>query len=101
MVIDNLYKTTLLAGEALDTATSTVEERLSNFVVSIGKISLYKQSGEEIQKTLEAVFGRLGDQIASSAFPLLTSFQHIGEGMFTTMTRVAKGMEEAEYYIKD
>ncbi len=100
MVIDNLYKTTLLAGEALDTATTTVEDRLKNFVVSIGKISLYKKSGDEIQKTLEAIFGRLGDQIATSAFPLLSGFQGIGEGMFQTMTRVATGMEEAEYYIE-
>lgn len=100
MVIDNLYKTTLLAGGALDTATSTVEDRLKNFVVSIGKISLYKKSGEDIQKTLEAVFGRLGDQIATTAFPLLKDFQAIGEGMFETMTRVATGMEEAEYYIE-
>ena len=100
MVIDNLYKTTLLAGEALDTATSTVEDRLKNFVVSIGKISLKKKSGDEIQKILESVFGRLGDQIAGAAFPLLQNFQAIGEGLFTTMTRVATGMEEAEYYIK-
>ena len=100
MIIDNLYKTTLLAGDALDTATSTVEDRLKNFVVSIGKISLYKKSGDEIQSTLEATFGRLGDQIASAAFPLLNSFQAIGEGMFETMTRVATGMEEAEYYIE-
>ena len=100
MIIDNLYKTTLLAGEALDTATSTVEDRLKNFVVSIGKISLYKKSGDEIQSTLEAIFGKLGDQIATAAFPLLTGFQAIGEGMFETMTRVATGMEEAEYYIE-
>ena len=100
MVIDNLYKTTLLAGAALDTATSTVEDSLKNFVVSIGNISLYKKSGDEIQKTLEAIFGRLGDQIATSAFPMLNSFQGIGEGMFETMTRVATGMEEAEYYIE-
>ena len=100
MVIDNLYKTTLLAGEALDTATTEVEDRLKNFVVSIGKISLYKQSGDEIQKTLEAVFGRLGDQIATTAYPLLREFQAVGEGMFETMTRVATGMEEAEYYIE-
>ena len=99
MVIDNLYQTTLLAGEALDTATSTVENSLSNFVVSLGKISLYKKSGDQIQKTLEAVFGRLGDQIAGTAFPLLNQFQAIGEGLFTTMTRVATGMEEAEFYI--
>lgn len=100
MIIDNLYKTTLLAGEALDTATSTVEDRLENFVVSIGKISLYKKSGDEIQATLEAVFGKLGDQIATTAYPLLREFQAIGEGMFETMTRVATGMEEAEYYIE-
>ena len=99
MVIDNLYQTTLLAGDALDTATSTVENSLSNFVVSLGKISLYKKSGDEIQKTLEAVFGKLGDQIAGTAFPLLNQFQSIGEGLFTTMTRVATGMEEAEFYI--
>ena len=99
-VIDSLYKTTLLVGDALDTTTSDIENRLSNFVVSLGKISLYKKSGDEIQKTLEAVFGKLGDQIASTAFPLLRSFQAIGEGMFETMTRVATGMEEAEYYIE-
>ena len=100
MIIDNLYKTTLLAGEALDTATSTVEDRLKNFVVSIGKISLNKMSGDQIQKTLEAVFGSLGDQIATTAYPLLSGFQAVGEGMFQTMTRVATGMEEAEYYIE-
>lgn len=99
MIIDNLYKTTLLAGQALGTATSEVEDRLKNFVVSIGKISLYKKSGDEIQKTLEAIFGKLGDQIAATAFPLLKPFQAVGEGMFETMTRVATGMEEAKFYI--
>ena len=99
LVLDNLYQTTLLAGEALDSSAEQTAKSLENFVVSIGKISLKDKTGDEIQEELEAVFGAIGDDIASTAFPSLTSFQRVGEGMFETMTRVATGMEEAEYYI--
>lgn len=99
LVLDNLYQTTLLAGEALDSSAEETAKSLENFVVSIGKISLMDKTGDEIQEELEAVFGAIGDDIASTAFPSLTSFQRVGEGMFETMTRVATGMEEAEYYI--
>ena len=99
LVLDNLYQTTLLAGEALDSSAEQTAKSLENFVVSIGKISLKDKTGDEIQEELTAVFGKIGDDIASTAFPLLTSFQRVGEGMFETLTRVATGMEEAEYYI--
>lgn len=99
LVLGNLYNTTIEAGKALDTSTQDVEQRLSNFVVSIGKISLKGKSGDQIQETLTAIFGRIGDDIAKTAFPALRPFQQVGEGMFETLTRVARGMEEAEYYI--
>ena len=99
LVLDNLYNTVLTAGEALDSASVDTAKSLDNFVVSIGKISLKDKTGAEIQEELTAVFGKIGDDIASTAFPSLTSFQRVGEGMFETMTRVATGMEEAEYYI--
>ncbi len=99
LVLDGLYQTTVLAGDALDSSADATAKSLENFVVSIGKISLKDKTGDEIQESLTAIFGAIGDDIASSAFPLLTAFQGVGEGMFETLTRVATGMEEAEYYI--
>jgi len=99
LVIDNLYNTVLIAGTALDSVKSDTENSLSNFVVSLGKISLNGKTGDQIQETLTSIFGKVGDDIAKTAFPLLSGFQKIGEGMFETLTRVATGMEEAEYFI--
>lgn len=99
LVLSNIYDTVLLAGDALDKSSTELENELDKFVVSIGKISLKGKTGDEIQETLTAVFGEIADDVAKASFPLLTSFQGIGEGMFETLTRVATGMEEAEYYI--
>ena len=99
LVLNNLYNTTLEAGKALDSTTAQTEEALENFVVSIGKISLQGKTGDQIQEALTSIFGKIGDDIAKTAFPLLAPFQKVGEGMFETLTRVATGMEEAGYYI--
>lgn len=99
LVLGNLYDTVLLAGTALDSSAENTAKSLKNFVVSIGKISLKGKTGDQIQETLTAIFGRIGDDIAKTAFPLLTAFQGVGEGMFETLTRVATGMEESKYYV--
>lgn len=99
LVLNNLYNTVIEAGKALDSTTIQTEKALENFVVSIGKISLKGKTGDEIQEALTSIFGKIGDDIAKTAFPLLTDFQKVGEGMFETLTRVATGMEEAGYYI--
>lgn len=99
LVLDSLYQTVLLAGEALDTSALDIENSLSDFVVSIGKISLLNKTADEIQEQLSAIFSTIGDDIAEDAFPLLTNFQQVGEGLFETLTRVATGMSESEYYL--
>jgi len=99
LVLKGLYDTTLSAGEALDANSEDLQSSLDKFKVSIGKISLKGKTGDEIQETLTSVFGKIGDDITKELFPLLTGFQKVGEGLFTTMSRVATGMEEAEYYI--
>lgn len=100
LVLSNLYNTTIVAGSALDVASSDITKILDNFVVSIGKISLKGKSSDEIQKTLEAVFSSIGDDIAKAVFPALESFQKIGEGLYETLTRVATGMEQAKFYVE-
>lgn len=99
LVLGGLYDTVLQAGTALDKTAEQTAQSLSNFIVSIGKISLSGKTGQQIQETLTNIFGKLGDQIAATAFPLLMPFQKVGEGLFQTMTRVATGMEEARFYI--
>ena len=99
LVLENLYNTTLIAGEALDSAEATTTKALENYVVSLGKISLKDKTGDEIQEILTNAFSEIADDIATTAFPALSSFQQVGEGMFETLIRVATGMEEAEYYI--
>ncbi|MCT7596433.1 hypothetical protein [Aliarcobacter butzleri] len=99
LVINSLYDTVLTAGIALDSLESQTASNLANFVVSLGKISLKDKTGSEIQEILTNVFGALGDNLAITAFPALEDFQQIGEGTFETLTRVATGMEEADYYI--
>ena len=99
LVLSNLFNTVLTAGDALDQNSAELEARLKSFNVSLGKISLKDKTGEEIQEILQNVFGKLGDDLAQYAIQGLEPFQKIGEGLFETMTRVAKGMEEAEYYI--
>lgn len=99
LVLGNLYDTVYEAGIALGVGEKTLNNRLNHFIVSIGKISLKDKTGDEIQELLTNVFSKLGDELASYSVKGLVPFQQVGEGLFTTMTRVATGMEEAEFYI--
>ena len=69
---------------------------LDSFQVNIGKISLAGLSGSEIEEQLNAVFSKVGDEMAGALFPALTGMQRIGEGLFETFARVAR-----EYQVVD
>jgi hypothetical protein len=64
-------------------------KHLNSFVVDIGKVSLKGMSGEQIQKELEAVFSKLGDDMAKFSVAGLDQFQKVGEGYFETVVRIA------------
>ncbi|HAC70119.1 MAG TPA: hypothetical protein DCF41_00190 [Arcobacter skirrowii] len=100
LVLNSLYDTVLTSGEALDVASNETAKNLSSFVVNLGKISLKDKTGAQIQELLGNVFSKLGDDLVKTAFPALTAFQQIGEGMFETLQRVGIGIEESKYYIK-
>jgi len=89
MVLENLYGTTILAGQALDVSSSAIESSLASFTISIGKISTEGKTGDELQEQLSNIFSEIADGIAVTAFPMITAYQKAGEGLFETMTRVA------------
>lgn len=65
------------------------EAALNAFQVNLGKISLKDLKGDEIQQALEAVFSKLGDDMAAAALPGLEALQRVGEGVFETLARLA------------
>ena len=76
-------------GDVLGVNGEDFNNRLNNFVVDIGRISLEGLSGEEVQKQLTAVFSKLGDEMALAVIPGLDSYQEVGEGYLETLARVA------------
>lgn len=63
---------------------------LNSFQVNIGKISFKDMTGEQIEDQLNAIFSKIGDDMAKKLFPALASMQQVGEGLFETFIRVAK-----------
>lgn len=99
LVLGSIYDTVYQAGLALNLSSSSLENSLNSFIVSIGKISLYGKTGDQIQEVLTNVFSGISDDLAKAVVPALSEFQAVGEGMYETLTRVATGMEQANYYI--
>jgi len=69
---------------------------LDSFQVNIGKISLSGLTGQQIEEQLNAIFSKVGDQMAGTLLPSLTAMQKIGEGLFETFVRVVR-----EYQVVD
>lgn len=88
-VISNMTDAIKEDAKLLGVGGDAFTNQLSSFVVDLGKISLKGLSGEDIQKQLEAVFSKLGDDMAKSAISGLGQFQQVGEGYLETLTRIA------------
>lgn len=63
---------------------------LDSFQVNIGRVSFQGMTGDEIEKQLNAIFSKVGDDMASTLYPQLAQMQQIGEGAFETFMRVAR-----------
>jgi hypothetical protein len=73
---------------------------LDGFQVNIGKVSFKDLTGQEIEDQLNAIFSKVGDQMAAAIFPTLATMQKVGEGLFETFIRVAKEYEAVDVALK-
>lgn len=71
-------------------------QHLGQFVIDLGKISLKGLKGDEIQAELEAVFSKLGDDMANFAVDGLSKYQQVGEGALETLTRIANDFMQVQ-----
>ncbi|HTK34545.1 MAG TPA: hypothetical protein VL358_04555 [Caulobacteraceae bacterium] len=65
------------------------QQALDAFTVDIGRISLDGLSASQITDQLNAVFSKLGDELAADGVPGLTAFEQAGEGALETLERLA------------
>ena len=77
-----------------------VEEILASFKVDLGKLSFKDMTGAQIEEALNAVFGKLSDDMAKAAVPTISQFQKVGEGAFETLVRVARQYEVIDTTLK-
>lgn len=77
-----------------------IEEALASFTVDLGKLSFKDMTGAQIEEALNAVFGKLGDDMAKAAVPAIAQFQEVGEGAFETLVRVARQYEVIDTTLK-
>lgn len=95
-IIKSLADSVKTAGDLLGLSGDDFTNKLNSFVVDIGEVSLKGLKGEDLQKAVESVFAKLGDQMAQFAVDGLGSFQQVGEGYLETLSRIA-----AEYQTID
>jgi len=88
-VLANLGAGVSEAAKLLGLGGTEFTDRLNSFVIDIGKVSLKDMKGDEIQKALEAVFSKVGDDLARFGVGGLEQFQQVGEGYLETLTRIA------------
>lgn len=60
------------------------------FALNIGRVSLKDLSGQALTDALNAIFSKAADQMASAVVPAAAQFQKVGEGLFETLTRLAR-----------
>lgn len=80
--------------DSINSATGALEIAQTNpawaFMTDIGKVSFQDMSAQEIEDELNAIFSQQADLITEFVVPAMKEYQQIGEGLFETLTRVAK-----------
>jgi hypothetical protein len=97
-LIGSLGKGVADAAKAL--GATDVEATLAKFKVDLGKLSFKDMTGAQIEEALNAVFSKLGDDMAKAAAPTIAEFQKVGEGAFETLVRVARQYEVIDTTLK-
>lgn len=92
-VILSLAEGVKVAASTLGLAGDDFTNTLNSFVVDIGKVSFKGMKADEIEAALQAVFSKVGDQLAATAVGGLGQFQQVGEGYLETLTRIATGYQ--------
>jgi hypothetical protein len=66
------------------------EAMIDAFQLDLGRISTKDLKGDDLEKAIAAIFSKAADDMAEAVAPGLSQFQKVGEGLFETLTRLAR-----------
>lgn len=91
-IIADMSRAITSAADSIGFGGDAFTAKLKTFVIDIGKISLKDLDGAQIKEQLEAVFSKLGDDMAKFALAGFEQFQQVGEGYLETIARLANDL---------
>lgn len=97
-IIKSITNAVADAGSLLGGERSEIYNKAVQVIIPNQEHSFKGMTGQQVQEQLEAIFSKIGDDIAKAGLAGLgiDSFQKVGEGMLETVVRVATGIEQAE-----
>lgn len=95
-VFSSMHDTLVAAADSIGVGGQAFADRLNAFVIDVGNISLKGMTGEQIEKEIQAMFSKVGDQMATFAFSDMQQYQKVGEGLLETVARVANELMQVK-----
>lgn len=89
LVLDSIADSVFAGGEMLGLNTQELEKAIQEFELDTLTISLKGLSVEEQQAEIEAVFGKVFDDLSGAVVPWLIDIQDAGESLGETLARAA------------
>ncbi|MCH8500149.1 MAG: phage tail tape measure protein, partial [Marinobacter sp.] len=96
VVFGSIWDSVEAGAVALRMAPADVQRALDAFVIETQRISLEGLDAAAQQAEIEAVFGKIFDDLAGTVVPFLDQFQRAGEGLGETLARVASQSQVTE-----
>lgn len=89
LILNSIADSVFLGATGLGLDSTAVEKAIQDFEIESFNISLKGLSAEDQQAEIEAVFGKIFDNLAGDVIPFLDKFQQVGEGLGETLARVS------------
>lgn len=88
-VFSDILASVVQGGASLGIDPAQIQQQLSGFVIETQRLSLEGLDAAAQEAEIQAVFGKLFDDLVTTAVPFLADFQRAGEGLGETLARVS------------
>jgi len=100
LIFDSIAAAVLEGALALGLNEDEIQRAIDEYQVAAQRISLMDLTAEEQQAELESVFSSIFDGLAGAVVPFIDQFQQVGEGLGSTLIRVATGVQVTQEAVK-
>ena len=95
LIFSNMVDVLEAASKPLGVSFQDIAEKINKANITIGKVDLQGLNYDQKIEALNAVFSKVGDEIAQQILPGFEDFARGNEGYFDTIMRVSTGIDSA------